>query len=200
MNFVYELYFVGEYTCTGPCGGKRLIADKFSKKSLTNFKEHGKPLRCKQCVEEALRQEQNVGVGVDVSDDKKQANTEEIDHPCSSCKQLLSSSHFNRNQLNKGEGKQRCKQCVHSAETAAAQAIAEDRAIKILEAEDRLRLAEASKNTADILAASSALASLEAQAVTGVQSKRGGGGRGRSGGKGRGGGRDRGGGSCWSRR
>jgi hypothetical protein len=91
-----------------------------------------------------------------------------------------------------------------TAEAAAATAVEDNKANKLMEAEERLRQAEVSKNPVEILAASSALAALEAQAVTGMSTVVGGGrGRGsRGGGKGqgRGRGRDRGGGSCWSRR
>lgn len=205
---------LGEYACTGPCGGKRLIADKFSKSSLTNHKLHNKPLRCKQCIAEAQKQEQGVSAtGVEdakVSVESSESTNSSGDpggecstvHPCSACSKSLPASSFNRNQLNKGEGKQRCKECVQIAEMAAATAVEEGKATKLAQAEERLRLAEAAspKNTAEVLAAASALAALEAQAVTGMTpaTRRGGGGKGGGGGRGRG--RDRGGGSCWVRR
>jgi hypothetical protein len=160
-------------------------------------------LKCKKCNEEAQRAEQNAKKEVTSSSTVTEGGSEES-HPCSSCSETLPSSRFNRNQLNKGVGKQRCKQCVMTAEAAAATAVEESKANKLMEAEERLRQAEVSKNPVEILAASSALAALEAQAVTGMSTVVGGGrGRGsRGGGKGqgRGRGRDRGGGSCWSRR
>ena len=54
------------------------------------------------------------------------------------------------------------------AESVAAKAVEDSKANKIVEAEERLRIAESSNNAAEILAASSALSALEAQAVTGM--------------------------------
>ena len=61
------------------------------------------------------------------------------------------------------------------AESAAAKAVEDSKANKIVEAEERLRIAESSNNAAEILAASSALSALEAQAVTGMSTVSGGG-------------------------
>ena len=39
---------------------------------------------------------------------------------CSACEKALPASAFNKTQLSKGEGKQRCRECVTSAEQAEA--------------------------------------------------------------------------------
>ncbi len=188
----------GEYDCAGACGGKGLIADKFSKSSITNYKLYDKPLRCKKCNEEAQRLEQNISNNdakdnsiSSMSDSTQNQKEDIILHLCSACLQSLATDSFNKNQLNKGVGRQRCKHCVLLAEAATSNAIEEEKAKRFAQAEERLRIAEESKNVSEILAATSALAALEAQAVTGMKPIIMGG-RGGKGGKGRGRG-------CWER-
>ena len=114
-----------------------------------------------------------------------EAETEE--HECSACAKKQVASAFNRTQLSKGPGKQRCRACVEAAEADASKAGGAKLDADIEAARKALQQAEISGNAAEKLKTSSKLAALEGQKVTGLKPVILGRGRGR--GRGRGGGR-----------
>ena len=115
-------------------------------------------------------------------------------HECASCKKSLAAEKFNRTQLvQKGPGKQRCRECVEKAEASTAGAAKEKQDAGIEEARKALKQAEIGGNAAATLVAASKLAALEGEKVTGLKpvvlgkgrgrGRGGGSWRGRSGGK-----------------
>jgi len=180
-----------------------LVAAEFSKKQLEKrAREPETPVKCKQCVEAVAAEERKQAAArqaeritatsaagssapaVDISD--KGADALQV---CTSCGRSLARDSFNRSQLVKGAGKQRCRECVEKAEqsSASASAVKQDAAIE--DARKALQAAEVTGSAAQTLAASSKLAALEAEQVTGLKPVvlgkgglgRGGGWRGRSG-------------------
>lgn len=199
-----EAGWAGVYDCIGSCRRKRLIATEFSKKQIEKYqKDPDAAMTCKQCVEAkaaderkqaAARQAEKAkaappvapGAAVDVSDGDGKATL----HECASCKKQLDAAAYNRTQLSKGVGKQRCRDCVEAAEKAAASATNEKKEAALEEARKALAKAEISKDSVAILKASSTLAALEGEKVTGLKPIVLGKGRGRGrGGSWRGGGR-----------
>lgn len=190
--------WAGDLECS-QCRRKRLTAAEFSKAQLQKRQKEGldTPVRCKKCVEseaaaerkaaaerQAARTESTPTSSAGTSSDM----TEETQ--CSACSRQLPVASFNRTQLSKGAGKQRCRECVEAAEAEAAGSVAKAQDAALEEARKALQQAEISGNAASVLQASSKLAALEAQKVTGLKPMvlgRGGRGRGRSrgGGKGR---------------
>jgi len=90
---------------------------------------------------------------------------------CSLCSTVFPRESFNRNQLNKGPEKQRCKACVEKTVAEELQSTAGCRTARLKEAKERLRKAETSGAAAEKLAAASELAALEAEIVTGLKPK-----------------------------
>ena len=203
--------WAGTFECCGPCGRKRLIAADFSKKQVEKRqKDASAPMKCKQCVEQAAaderaqaaaRQKERAATdakssdhpkaagdaaAIDISDGSSGAQPPQL-HKCATCERELASDAFNRTQLSKGAGKQRCRECVEKSEQTSAQASTERHDAAIEEARKALQQAEISGTAAQTLAASSRLAALEAQKVTGLKPVvLGKGGRGRGGGSWRG--------------
>ena len=106
---------------------------------------------------------------------------------CAACKRQLGADAYNRTQLSKGAGKQRCRECVEAAEKSAASASNEKKEAALEEARKALAAAELSGNAAQVLKASSTLSALEGEKVTGLKPMV----------LGRGRGRGRGGGGSW---
>ena len=128
------------------------------------------------------------------ADELQQETGDDAEHVCSSCNVPRPASAYTRNQILKGPTKQRCSECVAKAEaaaTAASGAGGEAHQEKLKEARAAAAKAEASGSAAEKLKASSQVAALEAELVTGLKpiklgSTRG---RGRGGGSWRGRGR-----------
>ena len=213
-----EAGWAGTFTCCGPCGRKRLVAAEFSKAQITKKqKDEAAEIKCKQCVEAAQQAERDAAkkkaeaaapkdcgpVDAATAANKSEAVIDVTDaaptvpelHECASCKKSLAADKFNRTQLvQKGPGKQRCRECVEKAEASTAGAAKEKQDAGIEEARKALKQAEIGGNAAATLVAASKLAALEGEKVTGLKPVvlgkgrgrgRGGGGswRGRSGGK-----------------
>ncbi|KAL3913258.1 MAG: hypothetical protein SGPRY_008048 [Prymnesium sp.] len=181
--------WAGSLECGGRCGRKRLIADEFSKKMLERRKKaaaphpppslhlsHAPPLppqdpsaaiRCKMCVEAEAEAERKVAAERQATS-KREASDEPADYLCSSCSRSLPASAFNRTQLSKGVEKQRCQECVSSAEKEANAAALKSRQQKLEEAHRHARTMEATGSAAQRCMAAASVAALEAQAVTGV--------------------------------
>ena len=182
--------WASEFNCAGPCGRKRLIAANFSNKMLDKARrdEHA-PIRCKECVEAAAAEERAVAAAkqaakasvaetlpaAPVPTDGPNAlpppppppPTEQ--HVCSACGKTLAAEAFNRTQLAKGVGKQRCRECVEQAEKQAVASSDTQREASLAEARAALKEAEATGSAAQVLKASTTLAALEAQKVTGLK-------------------------------
>ena len=103
-------------------------------------------------------------VAIDVTDGEAP-----VLHECSSCARRLLGEAFNRTQLSKGAGKMRCRECVEKSEQASASASSQKNEATIEEARAALQKAEISGSAAQTLAASSRLAALEAEKVTGLK-------------------------------
>lgn len=201
--------WAGSFDCSA-CGRKRLIAADFSKKMMEKKqKDERAPIKCKACVEKAQADERAAaaarsaaknaeagggaaaasgGGAIDVSDvsDGGQAQQQQK-HECAACKRQLGADAYNRTQLSKGAGKQRCRECVEAAEKSAASASNEKKEAALEEARKALAAAELSGNAAQVLKASSTLSALEGEKVTGLKPMV----------LGRGRGRGRGGGGSW---
>lgn len=187
-----EIAWAGNFDC-GQCGRKRLVGAEFSKAALERHRrDPSAPLKCKACVDTAAEAERVAAAARRQASDE--AGTAE-EHVCSACEQPLAAAMFNRNQLNKGPGKQRCQQCVADAEKAASSAGDAAYAERLASARTALARAEAAGTPAERLAASAHLSAIEAEKVTGLKpiklrARGGGGGRrgsGRGGGRGGGG-------------
>ena len=164
-----EPSWAGSLECS-ECGGKRMIADKFSKKMLDKRRADEKAkLRCKECVEKAAAAERDAAAARQAASCSEGAGDATTLHTCSACAKELAASAFNRNQLGKGPGKQRCRSCVAAAEEEAAGAGSAARDAAIEAARRRLAQVEVSGSVAEKLAASNDLAALEAQKVTGLK-------------------------------
>ena len=180
-----EAGWAGSFECSGPCGRKRMVAADFSKKQVERRqKDPAAAVKCKQCVEAvaaeerqqaAARQAQRAAseaavpagsgsVTVDVTDSEAP-----VLHECSSCARRLGAEAFNRTQLVKGVGKMRCRECVEKSEQASVSASSQKSESGIEEARVALQKAEISGSAAQTLAASSRLAALEAEKVTGLK-------------------------------
>ena len=197
--------WAGSFDCSA-CGRKRLIAADFSKKMMEKKqKDERAPIKCKACVEKVQADERAAAAAraatksaeagnastatagaIDVSD----SGGELQQHECATCKRQLGADAYNRTQLSKGAGKQRCRECVEAAEKSAASASNEKKEAALEEARKALAAAELSGNAAQLLKASSTLSALEGEKVTGLKPMVLGRGRGRGrGGSWRGGGK-----------
>ena len=117
---------------------------------------------------------------------------------CSVCKNQLPAASFNKTQLRKGPGKQRCMECVTAAEQAEHNASAERQKQNLADLRQQAKRAEATGGVVQKLLTASAECAAEAEAVTGLKPVilgRGRKGRGGSGGRGAARGRGRGGSS-----
>ena len=136
--------WAGSFDCSA-CGRKRLIQRRLLKKDDgEEAKDERAPIKCKACVEKAQADERAAaaarsaaknaeagggaaaasgGGAIDVSDvsDGGQAQQQQK-HECAACKRQLGADAYNRTQLSKGAGKQRCRECVEAAEKSAASA------------------------------------------------------------------------------
>ena len=190
--------WAGSYECCGPCGRKRLVAQEFSKKQIEKKqKDESAKVTCKQCVEAAAAEERNQAAARQAERQKSQPATA-IDisdgaapapqlHACATCAKELSADAFNRTQLSKGAGKQRCRACVEKAEATSASESTEKKEAAIEEARKALQKAEVSGSAVEKLKAASQLSALEGEKVTGLKPViLGKGGRGRGGGSWRG--------------
>eukprot|EP00164_Ancoracysta_twista_P012067 GFYU01018820.1.p1 GENE.GFYU01018820.1~~GFYU01018820.1.p1 ORF type:complete len:215 (-),score=50.02 GFYU01018820.1:100-744(-) len=182
--------WAGNFDCHGGCERKRLVAAEFSKKMLEKRRMDSLfKIKCKMCVENVQKAERDAAkakqaaaaasVSVTSGDGGQEDAGPEERHKCSACKDELPEGNFNKNQLRKGPGKQRCRDCVEKAE---------EKASKDLEAK-RLA-ASASANAAannpalegkDKLQAEALSAALEGELVTGLKPIKLGSGRGRGG-------------------
>lgn len=146
-------------------------------------------IRCKMCVEAEAEAERKVAAERQATS-KCEASDEPAQFLCSSCSRSLPASAFNRTQLSKGVEKQRCQECVSSAEKEANAAALKSRQQKLEEAQRHARTMEATGSAAQRCMAAASVAALEAQAVTGLKPTiLGGKGRGRGRGRGRASGR-----------
>jgi hypothetical protein len=184
--------WAGNFDCSGPCRRKRLIGDEFSKKALERYrKDTSGNLKCKQCVEEAAKQERHAaearrkakeeaGQGSSATNGQSEEGSETQQNACAGpCGRSLPDSAFNRNQLAKKD-KARCRECVEKAIEEENNANKSKLDSQIAEAKEALKNAEARKApSTEIFKAANHLASLEAQKVTGLKPTKMGRGRGR---------------------
>ena len=195
--------WAGNFDCEGGCQRKRLMAEEFSAKALDRYRKTGQPLKCKKCVADAERAERDAAearrkqkmetASSHDGGNNEDGGAEEVRQCAGSCQRQLPQSSFNRNQWGKGEGKSRCRACVEKS-------LEDDQAQRNQSKQDKIDAARVKVETlkktpgtkpADIVAAESELAALEAEKVTGLKPVRLGSGRGgrRGGGRGRGRGR-----------
>ena len=165
----------GAFSCS-LCARKRLPACEFSqaqvKKKRANENASLVCLRCSEREEEE-RIQTTMMAGLKMDEEKGSSL-----HECSKCKELKPETAFARSQLrNKGPGKQKCSKCASEAD-AIANPKGEDVKKLLEEAREQSRKAELT-NAPDKLKIFAREAALEAQAVTGLKSKKIGGGRGR---------------------
>ena len=162
--------WAGDFECN-QCGLKRLTAQSFSKKAIDNYRKHNKSLRCKSCVElsATLEREQVTAKAQAQLSTQSQASDEAALVLCSSCDARLFPSNFNTNQLRKGSGKQRCRQCVTTAEDTAMVATSVAKNAKLKKAQEEVENTAKTGTAAQQLAASSKLSALEAELVTGLK-------------------------------
>eukprot|EP00282_Hemiselmis_andersenii_P002737 CAMPEP_0114174190 /NCGR_PEP_ID=MMETSP0043_2-20121206/36256_1 /TAXON_ID=464988 /ORGANISM="Hemiselmis andersenii, Strain CCMP644" /LENGTH=110 /DNA_ID=CAMNT_0001272275 /DNA_START=1 /DNA_END=330 /DNA_ORIENTATION=+ len=80
------------------------------------------PLKCIECVEKAQALEREAAAQKRAQAAASGEGSGGEAHVCSACKEEKPALAFNKTQLNKGEGKQRCQECVAKAETEAANA------------------------------------------------------------------------------
>lgn len=159
--------WAGDFSCND-CGRKRLTAAAFSKKTLEKLKQQPElKARCKDCTEAIAAAEREAAAKKAAAAGGTGESAEE--HECCACKKSLRADAFNRNQLSKGPGKQRCRECVAVAEEATAGAANANFTEAHREAKKAAAVAEATGNAATKLQAHAALAALEAQHVTGLK-------------------------------
>lgn len=166
------------------------MGEEFSKKALERHRKDGSPLKCKQCVsaaEEAEREEAQARRNKKI---EEEADPNEERRKCAgtTCGKELPQSSYNRNQWSKGDGKSRCRDCVERAVKEEATQQAKAKEDKIASAKKKVEEANASGDSAKIVAAESLLAALEAEKVTGLKPVKLSSGRGRGRGGSRGGG------------
>lgn len=150
--------WAGDLECS-VCRRKRLIANEFSKKMLEKRRaEPQAALKCKQCVEATAAAERGAA----------SSGTGEP-QVCAACERTLAASEFTKPQLKKGPGKQRCTTCV---EASVASQEATRQASKEAALAEAKRAVDAAGSAAERLAASSKLAALEGELVTGVAPRR----------------------------
>ena len=199
--------WAGTFDC-GTCRRKRLMGEEFSKKALERHyyrKGGGAPLlKCIQCVtaaeraereqaqQQARRRNNNQKSNNNFLADTKNSDDDDDDErrKCAGyCGNELPQSSFNRNQWSKGDGKSRCGACVDRAVKEEAAQQTKSREDKLASAKKQVEEAEKSGNSMKFLAATSMLAALEAERVTGLKPVKLSSGRGRGrGGRGGGGG------------
>ena len=161
--------WAGNFDCS-ECGRKRLTAQDFSKAQAEKFrKDESAKITCKNCVSAKQEKERADAAARQPAAADGDADAE---HVCSSCNAPKPASAYTRNQLMKGATKQRCSECVAKAEaaaTAASGAGGEAHQEKLKEARAAAAKAEASGSAAEKLKASSQVAALEAELVTGLK-------------------------------
>jgi len=163
--------WAGSFDCDF-CKRKRLVGSAFSNKALDKYRKNGNPLKCKQCVAELEAKERAVAAAKKTNSNQDKEGSDETKLcTCASCKKSLSSSHYNRNQLAKGEGKSRCRSCVEKAIANEAKQTKDAKEAKIENAKERVRLAEQKGNFAELVKAEAELSALEAEIVTGLKPK-----------------------------
>ena len=171
------------------------MGEEFSQKALERHyyrKEGGAPLlKCIQCVTAAERAErEQAQQQARRRNNNQKSNDDDERRKCAGyCGNELPQSSFNRNQWSKGDGKSRCGACVDRAVKEEAARQTNSREDKLASAKKQVEEAEKSGNSMKILAATSMLAALEAERVTGLKPVKLSSGRGRGrGGRGGGGG------------
>eukprot|EP00955_Chlamydomonas_euryale_P033788 349632-Chlamydomonas_euryale.AAC.46 len=167
--------WAGNFDCS-KCGRKRLEASAFSKKMIEKrTKDPEASLRCKSCIEEASQKERDQAAeraaarAAGADDAGSSGNADKAAYTCAACEQELGAASFSAKQLAKGATKQRCRSCVEVAEAAEAGAGEARRVARLAEAAESLRAAEAVGDKAAVLAASSRVAAIEAEGVTGLR-------------------------------
>jgi len=165
--------WAGNFECAGECGRKRLVGTEFSKSMLDRRRRDlNAPIRCKTCVEEAAAAEREQAAKRQTQRAANEASADtaaDEQHTCSVCQLGLPASAFNRSQLSKGAGKQRCQKCVATNEQEASAAVEERQKAALAEAKVAMQRAEASGSVAQKLATSATHAALEAERVTGLK-------------------------------
>ena len=157
--------WAGSFSCDA-CKKTRLIASHFSNNMIQKkMKNPDAKITCKDCTQTKLSQERSQDSTL--PKDADDSSSQEL--KCAACNKVFDKTNFNKAQLQKGTGKQRCKNCVEAAEKAAASAIAEKKETAIEEAREALQAAELGGDAIKILKASTALSALEGEKVTGVK-------------------------------
>mmetsp|Transcript_22342 Transcript_22342/g.68011 ORF Transcript_22342/g.68011 Transcript_22342/m.68011 type:complete len:186 (-) Transcript_22342:219-776(-) len=156
--------WAGNFECS-VCRQKRLTAASFSKRMIERHRSHDAKLTCKQCVEAAAATERAAATAKVEAED----GTGAVEAVCSACGVSKPASRFTRAQIQKGEGKQRCTDCVATAEASASSKADKKWEIQYQEAKEVARKAEATGTTAEKLQAHNRVAALEAQKVTGLK-------------------------------
>ena len=175
----------GSFDCV-KCGRKRLPAVDFSANAVSKHrKDATKPMRCKQCTASAEETERALASTM-AKLRVKESGTDTPDttatHACSECKQSKTPTEFSNKQLiQKGPGKQRCRLCSDAGEANAAAVSKTSTELKLKQARDASAEAERTNDPCKV-AVFAKEAALEAELVTGLKPRRMGGGRGRGGG------------------
>ena len=168
--------WAGNFDCF-ECGRKRLTAQDFSKaQAEKRRKDENAKISCKNCVS-AKQEKERADAAARVADAGPKetlaaGDDADAEHVCSSCNVPRPASAYSRTQIMKGPTKQRCSECVAKAEaaaTAANGAGGEAHQAKLKEARAAAAKAEASGSAAEKLKASSQVAALEAELVTGLK-------------------------------
>jgi Stc1 domain len=151
------------------------MATEFSKNALELYRKQDKPLRCKQCVQEAAAQEREASVKASANAIASSSAAEadpgaEATRICAACQETRPQSSYNRNQWNnKKEGVSRCIRCIDAAAATEVTQSATALTAKLQAAEVAVEAAKRTGNTGKILQAESVLSALQAEQVTGLK-------------------------------
>jgi hypothetical protein len=146
------------------------MAEEFSKKALERFRtqQSNAVIRCKQCVAAAEQEERERATNKKKVQHESEG-TAETRKCAGACAKILSQASFNRNQLSKGEGKSRCRECVELSIQQDASNQSKSKQEKIEAARKKVQEEKKTGIAGKILAAESELAALEAEKVTGLK-------------------------------
>lgn len=159
-----------------------LSSIKLYLQALERYRKTDAPLKCKQCTSAQEEKERQAAAAKASASGNK--TTEEL-IICAACKQSLSTSSYNRNQLTKKVGA-RCRICVEKAIHAEEQSRVSSKQNALEEVKQKIKEAEAKGDVKEKLKYESQLSALEAEHVTGLKPVLMGRGRGSWRGRGRG--------------
>eukprot|EP00040_Diaphanoeca_grandis_P028115 m.161543 g.161543 ORF g.161543 m.161543 type:complete len:190 (-) comp31242_c0_seq5:446-1015(-) len=156
--------WAGAFDCK-VCRRKRLIASEFSKRQVEKSRADATfQLTCKVCVENENEAERNSKAKSASTDDSSEL------HKCAACEQELGVSRFNKTQLrNKGPGKQRCMECVATAEKNEALKLTQNQQDKLKNLRQDAKRAEVVGSVGDKLTTAAKACAFEAELVGGLK-------------------------------